>query len=216
MQHYKCCYCEHKCQVRFHDVEHYRPKARADRGPGQPDYGYWWLAWTWENLLFVCPECNRSRKKDIFPLAPGSRPLAPEEQPPGEERPILIDPASEDPMADIQFRRVVLEGGRTVWQAVARSPRGAETIDIIGLNRDYLRDLHDEHVRETVEPAIEAVRAAIAMHGAGATEVRDVWRNRIEPLVMPMQRYAALAYDVIDETFPLPVRRQLGSNLAPP
>lgn len=33
-QHHKCCYCEHKIKERHNDVEHHRPKGRADRRPG--------------------------------------------------------------------------------------------------------------------------------------------------------------------------------------
>jgi hypothetical protein len=52
-QRYKCCYCESREQSKRNDVEHFRPKTRADRRPGaREDHGYWWLAWSWENLLF--------------------------------------------------------------------------------------------------------------------------------------------------------------------
>jgi uncharacterized protein (TIGR02646 family) len=58
-QHHKCCYCEQRIPKGFNDVEHYRPKAVAARQPGSNDtHGYWWLAFTWENLLFACPACN--------------------------------------------------------------------------------------------------------------------------------------------------------------
>lgn len=41
----KCCYCKKELYERpYNDTEHYRPKGH-----------YWWLAWTWENLLFACP-----------------------------------------------------------------------------------------------------------------------------------------------------------------
>ena len=34
-QHCKCCYCErNNFEASYNDVEHYRPKLRADRGPG--------------------------------------------------------------------------------------------------------------------------------------------------------------------------------------
>src|SRR5205823_1718125 len=38
-QRHKCCYGEHICQLDYHDLEHYRPKARANRGPGFPTHG---------------------------------------------------------------------------------------------------------------------------------------------------------------------------------
>jgi uncharacterized protein (TIGR02646 family) len=72
-QHFKCCYCESREQSKRNDVEHFRPKARADRKPGaREDHGYWWMAWTWANLLFACRNCNQPpAKSDQFPLQPG-------------------------------------------------------------------------------------------------------------------------------------------------
>lgn len=80
-QHFKCCYCELREQNKRNDVEHFRPKGRADRAPGSKDiHGYWWLAYTWENLLFSCRNCNQSPAKlDKFPLRVGSTALQAEE-----------------------------------------------------------------------------------------------------------------------------------------
>lgn len=42
VQRHKCCYCERRIMKSFNDVEHYRPKASANRTPGSPDgHGYW-------------------------------------------------------------------------------------------------------------------------------------------------------------------------------
>jgi len=46
----KCAFCEQRVE-QFH-VEHYRPKTR-----------YYWLAFSWDNLLLACPTCNQH--KDI-------------------------------------------------------------------------------------------------------------------------------------------------------
>ena len=97
MQQLKCCYCEKREeQAKYRDVEHYRPKAH-----------YWWLAWTWENLLFACIDCNRERKRESFPLSPGDVRLVAEQAPPGTEHPLVLDPsdASKDPTREIEFRR---------------------------------------------------------------------------------------------------------------
>ena len=51
----KCAYCETPVEQAV--VEHYRPK----RG------GYYWLAYSWDNLLLACPKCNEF-KGDRFPL----------------------------------------------------------------------------------------------------------------------------------------------------
>lgn len=48
----KCAFCENKVE-QLH-VEHYRPKAI-----------YYWLAFSWDNLLMACPTCNQ-RKSSKF------------------------------------------------------------------------------------------------------------------------------------------------------
>lgn len=109
-QGHKCCYCESQVQRGHNDVEHFRPKGRADRTPGcTQTHGYGWLAFTWENLLFSCPNCNRGKAKaDRFPLAGGSTALLAEQQPPGQELPLLLDPATESGARHIQFEEVHL------------------------------------------------------------------------------------------------------------
>ena len=52
----KCAYCESPVEQLV--VEHYRPK----RG------GYYWLAYSWDNLLLACPKCNEY-KGDSFPVS---------------------------------------------------------------------------------------------------------------------------------------------------
>jgi uncharacterized protein (TIGR02646 family) len=47
--HHKCAFCEQKVE-QFH-VEHFRPK----KG------GYYWLAFSWDNLLLSCPTCNQHK-----------------------------------------------------------------------------------------------------------------------------------------------------------
>lgn len=55
----KCAYCEADTQVvAYGDVEHFRPKSR-----------YWWLAYCYDNYLYVCQICNSQFKKDHFPIS---------------------------------------------------------------------------------------------------------------------------------------------------
>ena len=44
----KCAFCE-QCIEQFH-IEHFRPKSI-----------YYWLAYSWDNLLAVCPTCNQNK-----------------------------------------------------------------------------------------------------------------------------------------------------------
>jgi uncharacterized protein (TIGR02646 family) len=214
-QRHKCCYCEHICQLSFHDLEHYRPKASANRGPGFPTHGYWWLAWTWANLLFACPACNRSGKNDDFPLAGGNIALIAEQIPPGMETPILLDPATEDPIPHVQFRPV-MKNGKRQWFPVARngSVRGAVTIRVLKLDRPDLLDLYESHANDHVLPAVAAVRTPIAT-GVAAT-VQLVWADRVLPLVARTRPYVALSYDILASEVGLSVRRRWRLQLPRP
>ena len=54
---HKCAYCEQKMER--YNIEHYRPKKI-----------YYWLAFSWDNLILACPTCNGY--KDVhFDLAEG-------------------------------------------------------------------------------------------------------------------------------------------------
>ena len=72
--HGKCCYCEmlfddHKPYA-YSYVEHWRPKSSSRQALGERRIwpGYYWLAYSWDNLLLSCAFCNL-KKSDLFPLA---------------------------------------------------------------------------------------------------------------------------------------------------
>ncbi len=202
----KCCYCECREQLEFRDVEHFRPKSRADRRPGvEADHGYWWLAWTWENLLFACEVCNRSAKRDLFPLDYGSVVLVAEETPPGEERCLLIDPATESAIEHIQFVPARL-GDRRRWLPRPRggSSKGQWTIRVCRLDRPALLTAYGNHVRYNVMPHVHRLEAAIA--GEDPEAVRRRWAWAVERLLNSYQIYAGLSFDALDHFFPQDVR----------
>lgn len=128
----KCCYCEAKfLHVGYGDVEHYRPKNgfRQDATSPLEKPGYYWLAYTWDNLLFSCKRCNGGHKRNYFPLAnhPAGRARSHHDQPKlPQEQPLLLHPAHDNPATHIRFRRAV---------AVGKTPRGQATIALCGLNR---------------------------------------------------------------------------------
>jgi uncharacterized protein (TIGR02646 family) len=194
-QHQKCCYCEMRLRQVHNDVEHFRPKAEANRGVHCSDtHGYWWLAFTWENLLFSCAACNRPPAKGTqFPLAAGSVALREEEPPPGHEVPLLIDPAAEDGLDHIEFRQSV---GKQ-WRAFARngSIKGEETIRVCQLNRDDLITLYTDHVGTLVLP--EASDVLVALAGGSRQDVNQaVWRAQ-KRLLIAGQALSGLSYDAL-------------------
>lgn len=117
----------------YSDVEHFRPKKAVLEDDGRLRRpGYYWLAYTWENLLLACAECNRRQKRNNFPIE-GERARRPEDAL-DQERPIFIDPAGpDDPEALITFTDL----GRAV--AVDGNQRGKVTIEGLHLNRDDLQ-----------------------------------------------------------------------------
>jgi len=48
--HLKCAYCERDISDDDKHIEHYRPKKR-----------YYWLAYSWDNLLLCCSRCNKAK-----------------------------------------------------------------------------------------------------------------------------------------------------------
>ncbi len=205
-QNEKCCYCECREQLEYRGVEHFRPKSRADRRPGaEADHGYWWLAWTWENLLFACEYCNRSAKRDLFPLDHGSVALMAEEPPPGEERWLLIDPAAESGIEHIQFVPARL-GDRRRWIPRPRggSSKGRWSIRVCRLDRPSLLTAYSNHVQHNVIPQVRQVETAIASEDAQA--VRHRWAWAVDRLLNPYQIYVGLSFDSLDHFFPQDLR----------
>lgn len=152
--HNKCAYCESKPTASSDwDVEHYRPKRKVKEAPTHP--GYYWLAYTWDNLLLSCPHCNQARydpptyedrsrgaeahgKMDQFPLEDeAKRAMGPSEDC-GRESPLLIDPTREDP-APLFFLSPLGE-----LSEVAGSPKARETLRICHLNRRRLKEARVE------------------------------------------------------------------------
>jgi uncharacterized protein (TIGR02646 family) len=209
-QQMRCCYCEAQLQCDYSDVEHFRPKARADRLNGTVDRGYWWLAWTWENLLFSCAICNRSAKNDAFPLEAGSVPLTAENPAPGQELATLIDPCTEDPVALIQF---VFDGSH--WQPVGRNgnARGQRVVELLRLGRADLLTLYDIHVNDQVRHRTDAFHEALALRNVPL--ILRTW-HRVRALLSPRMPFVALSFDAISHFVREDVRAQWNLELPRP
>jgi hypothetical protein len=185
-QWFKCAWCERACGFENQPVEHFRPKGGADDGRvadrkitrRDPDH-YWWLAWTWSNLLFSCARCNgQATKGNWFPIAPGSKrvPAPPRELmralPPecldlASERALLIDPAADNPMDHIVWQP---EDPSASWEALKWRPyghdrqgRGTTTIKILGLEGDHARDVSNE-INATITTAALSIVDALAQN----------------------------------------------------
>jgi hypothetical protein len=137
--HEKCVYCEGNfILVEQGDVEHYRPKKGVKDLSGEVVYisvagkrekhpGYYWLAYDYRNLLPSCSLCNRSGKRNLFPVADRFWAAAPGEE--EKESPLIFHPSEgEDPEPNF-----VLEPETGILGPA--NARAQACIDVFGLNR---------------------------------------------------------------------------------
>lgn len=204
----KCAFCEKDLRMEGNPVEHFRPKSCViNKGAPKDPSRYWWLAWTWENLLFACFRCNTSYKQNQFPLEPGTSPLAELSFDLGEERPLLIDPARVDARDHFQFRWSDSRG-RWIPVPVPGSKEGQATIGILGLDDD---EHPTEHVRERVEHWMERLEDDLGKDDPQA--VQATWKRMIRSLFAPRQPFHAVTWDALNARFPEEVRRKWGLEL---
>ena len=151
----KCYYCESYVEhVAVLQVEHFRPKAKVDNVDNNnlPHRGYYWLGLEWSNLLLSCPNCNgKQAKGNRFPLEDfndrltainpitSAPPLAlvydrsnciVNQAPLINEKPLLINPESEDPAPHLTF-----DG---FGQIFGIGNKGINSVRIYNLDRDPL------------------------------------------------------------------------------
>ncbi|MDH0863494.1 hypothetical protein [Mitsuaria sp. GD03876] len=182
-----CAYCETLISSSPPELEHFRPKARvADakaRKEGEVHPGYWWLAYTWTNMLPACIDCNRQRrhgeekelagKGDRFPLADERhRAWAPEDDL-RSEHPLLLDPLA--PGFDWDDHVVCNEDG--FFQA--RSEEGARTIALLGLNQRELlleqRGIALHNARVWMENYVLALAGGRRMSSFEMNQLTRMW-----------------------------------------
>jgi len=65
---HKCVYCEKKDDTGKFNVDHYRPKRNIkDKNDKDTIGGYYWLCYSWDNLVYTCETCN-SNKANYFDI----------------------------------------------------------------------------------------------------------------------------------------------------
>ncbi len=166
----KCAYCEGKPASQGPwDVEHYRPKGRVKEN--KDHHGYYWLAYTWDNLLPSCVFCNQNRtdqptfddptvgpvagKLDQFPLHDeANRAMGPNDLLNLEE-PLLLNPCMDQDCE--QYFRYDVKGYILVEESnsVPKQERAEETIKICHLNRRRLRSDRAKEIAKAIK-AIES------------------------------------------------------------
>lgn len=133
----KCAYCENT--VEMYHVEHYRPKSR-----------YYWLAFSWDNLLLACGYCN-IYKGENFEIDGVRKTFDQDDYKHDQvntlsaeynqiERPKLIQPELDDIASLVFFDQ---DGSIN-----STDTRVIYTIETCKLNRNYLKDLRRKIVND--------------------------------------------------------------------
>lgn len=214
-QHKKCAYCERKPGFDEQPVEHFRPKKLTIRGPKakpvEDTERYWWLTWTWENLLFACSSCNgQANKGNHFPLVTGSLPITcpvcPASLPlplscfqVSSEQPLFLDPAdtSNHPLDHLRWLPVdrMLARSLWTWQLRGLTARGRTTKEYLGL--DALADDVDARYRDTVWPRFhDEIERKLAVKQA--TQLLAAWDKLVRDLVQPTSPFTAATWSMLD------------------
>lgn len=179
MHHLKCCYCEKRFSSPNLHVEHFRPKAGVRQTLDQNKDelpGYYWLAYSWGNLLLSCHDCNNLYKGTRFPLANPKKRARSHHDDLAKEKPLFVDPVGQDPRDHIRF-----DGDLPI----GITQQGRITIDGIGLRREQLKEDRLEllgHIARGLEIIrLAAAHSSIAELEALASEVREFINTRIRP-----------------------------------
>jgi uncharacterized protein (TIGR02646 family) len=184
--HGKCCYCETRIQDPYADkhVEHWRPKlsSRQSRNEASVWPGYYWLAYSWDNLLLSCAFCNRDNKQDLFPLKnPAKRARHHGMRIEGEVPAILKPDSGVDPRDHIGFDRDL---------PVKRSELGRRTIEVLRL--DSPKHRRNEYLKEEIEQRRQLYIELYLSNDLQAQAVAERARRFLEAAVLPKGQYSAM------------------------
>lgn len=171
-QHNKCCFCEKDQVDEYGAVEHFRPKKgfKINKSDRLVRPGYYWLAFDWDNLFFVCALCNSAKYKgNRFPLVDEKVRAKSHHDDYQSEESLLLHPCGindKDPEKHITFEGPFPKDLTTF---------GKSTIEICGLDRDALNNkrkklledidariailnLHNLHTEDEVRQAKKFIR----------------------------------------------------------
>ena len=181
MQHGKCAYCEKPIEKEHAHVDHFRPKTRATERNASGKIvsqrtGYYWLAYTFENLLLTCPNCN-THKLDQFPLRPRVG------KPGNTAR--LLDPCKHNPKRHLTFVHDPILGGYVPTFRGQADGRGEHTLRILGLDRDDLVELRRKYFKKHILPFLQEWPSAPAAR-------KKAIRDRARELSKPDTDYSAM------------------------
>jgi hypothetical protein len=177
MSYGKCWYSEARDSHSFFDVDHFRPKSRAQRSEGEYGDGYAWLAFDWLNFRYAAQKSNRPSRNDDtpdtegkwdwFPLVDGSPKSTWSNRCEADELPVLLDPTNPSDVKLVTVNDV----GRIVPSRLcvnSQRERVVTSAKILGLNlqivearKKVIRDVTEmyETLTDTLASASEGERS---------------------------------------------------------
>jgi uncharacterized protein (TIGR02646 family) len=220
----KCAWCERPVGATGEPVEHVRPKLGADaRDKSRDPDHYWWLTWTWTNLVYACNGCNnQANKGNRYWLTPGTSRLAAPAVPVAlplddkhfdvsTELPLLVHPRLEDPSQYLRWIPVDQRQPKSRWRWTLRGrdagDRGAATIEMLGLSE--LEDSVNAHLRATV--LFQDWHLREHLKAGRLAEARDTWLKMIATHIDdPEQVFRAAAWCAVISLWPGGERARFG------
>lgn len=194
-QHGKCCFCEADFTANgYGDVEHFRPKAgftKIKTGKlNRP--GYYWLAYDWNNLFFSCQICNQRYKKNYFPLDDETKRAKNHTFDYGQEDPLLLNPAVDNPEDHITFNRHV-PVHKTERGEVSISGYGIDGKDRPKLKRD--RETYLQNVRNNVSLASVDLGTITSEEQEQTSKFFHLPWEDLQDLIVKAKAFVAIAAD---------------------
>ena len=188
-QHGKCCYCERKRNKKIEtDVEHFRPKAGVKEA--KKHQGYWWLAYSWENLLIACKTCNQEYKHTQFPLKDEKKRVYKEDCDLSKEEPFLINPLEEDPELFIDYE---LEETQFMAKAVGKCERGKKTVDkLTGINDMEVMEQRAGKLKD-YDILVRFLKLLRCLKNNGTDELKSAVDERLQKHISPRSEFSGFA-----------------------
>ena len=192
-QHEKCCFCEGRfgAFAPAH-VEHYRPKGstRQDKSSERQYPGYYWLAYSLDNLYWCCQACN-TNKSDFFPLDAPEKRARSHSSDLADEKPLILDPSGQDdPRIHIRFLDDIADSS---------TKAGRKTIEVIDLNRQALIDERRKHLNFLIA-LHDVIRLSDRSSNPEVIELRQNAQNKLGTAVQPAAVFSAMAADFLAST----------------
>lgn len=190
----KCCFCEGKSFGPFSPahVEHYRPKGSVKQSERSRKIlpGYFWLAYSWDNLYWCCHDCNSSNKRNLFPLKDPSKRARSHADDLAKEEPLILDPGGkDDPNGHIGFHKEVAKGLTEI---------GRTTIQVVGLNRSTLEEARRSRMAR-LKSLLNIVVISRRITDDELKGLAEKASSELKAAVLPSAEFSAMATEFVNQ-----------------